>query len=202
MRFRSWMFALLVLVLIAALFSSKIATAQAPAKSPAPAPAKSAAPPAARAASGAKVEANLQQVMRAILFPNSNVIFAAQSTDPGTIKPEADPTQSPNPLTGSYGGWQAIENSGLALAESANLLIIPGRVCSNGKPVPMQNADWAKFVQELRDAGMATYKAAQTKKQDAIVDVTDQVSQACQDCHDVYREKTPKQGGLAARCTK
>jgi hypothetical protein len=24
---------------------------------------------------------------------------------------------------------------------------------------------------------------------------------ACANCHDVYREKTPQQGGLKARCT-
>lgn len=200
MRFRSWMFALLALVSIAALFSGEIAVAQAPAKSATPAPARKAA--AARPTLAPKVEGNLQQIMRGILFPNSNVIFAVQATDPTSFKPEADPTQSPNPLTGSYGGWQAVENSGIALAESANLLILPGRVCSNGKPVPIQNADWAKFVQELRDVGMATYKAGQAKQLDKMSDISDQLSQACQDCHDVYREKTPKQGGLAARCTK
>ncbi len=201
MRFRSWMFALLVLVSIAALFSGEIAVAQAPAKSTTPAPAKSATP-AARPAPGAKIEGNLQQVMRGILFPNSNVIFAVQAKDPTSFTLEADPTTSPNPLTSNYAGWQAVENSGIALAESANLITMPGRVCSNGKPVPIQNADWAKFVQELRDAGMATYKAGQAKDMNKMSDISDQMAQACQDCHDVYREKTPKQGGLAARCTK
>jgi hypothetical protein len=201
MRFRSWMLALLALVSIAALFSNEIAVAQAPAKSATPAPAKSATP-AARPASGGKVEGNLQQVMRGILFPNSNVIFAVQAKDPTSFTPEADPTTSPNPLTSNYGGWQAIENSGIALAESANLIMMPGRVCSNGKPVPLQNADWIKFVQGLRDAGMETYKAAQAKDKDKLSDVSDDVAEACQNCHDVYREKTPAQGGLAARCTK
>jgi cytochrome c556 len=49
---------------------------------------------------------------------------------------------------------------------------------------------------------MAAAKAAQSKNQDAIVDVSDKMTTACSNCHDVYREKTEKQGGTAARCTK
>lgn len=163
----------------------------------APAPAKPAAP---RPAAGA--QANLAQVMRGILFPDVNVIYAAQNDDPAKIKPADDASTSPNPLTGMFGGWQAVENSGLALAESARLLAVPGRLCSNGKPVPVQNADWIKFVQGLRQAGLVTYKAGQSKSQDALGNASDKVTTACQNCHDVYREKTDAQGGLAGRCTK
>lgn len=140
--------------------------------------------------------------MRGILFPNVNVIYVAQNDDPAKIKPADDPSTSPNPLTSMFGGWQAVEDSGLALSESARLLMVPGRLCSNGKPVPLQNADWIKFVQGLRPSGLTTYKAAQAKSQDALGDASDKVTTACQNCHDVYREKTDAQGGLAARCTK
>ena len=84
-----------------------------------------------------QVHGNLLQVMRGVLFPNSNVLFSAQSVNPSTIKKDADPTSSVNPLAGAYGGWEAIENSGIAMAEAANLLTLPGRVCGNGKPVPV-----------------------------------------------------------------
>jgi hypothetical protein len=159
----------------------------------------SAAPAAPRAQ---QVHGNLLQVMRGILFPNSNVLFSAQSVDPATVKKDTDPTSSVNPLAGNYGGWEAIENSGIAMAESANLLTMPGRVCGNGKPVPVQNADWQRFVQGLRDAGMATYKAGQSKNMDMVVEAADQVTTACMNCHEVYREKTAAQGGMAGRCTK
>ena len=161
--------------------------------------------PAARgrgAVAAPQAHGNLLQVMRAILFPNSNVIFSAQTQDPASVKKDADGTSSVNPLAGMYGGWQAIENSGLAIAEAANLLTIAGRVCSNGKPAPVQNADWQQFVRGLRDAGMAAYKAGQSKNMDTVIDAADTVTTACMNCHDVYREKTPAQGGLAARCTK
>jgi hypothetical protein len=100
-----------------------------------------------------------------------------------------------------FGGWQAVENSGLALTEATRLLTVP-RLCSNGKPAPVQNADWIKFVQGLRAAGLTAYKAAQAKSPDALGDASDKVTVACMNCHDVYREKTDAQGGLAGRCTK
>jgi hypothetical protein len=157
-----------------------------------------AATPARRAgpAPQAKVEANLLQLMRGIIYPASNVIFAAQ-VDLAEQKPAADPSVSPNPLTSTYGGWQAVENAGLALAEAANLVALPGRMCSNGKPAPVQRADWVKYTQRLREAGRAAYKAAQSKSQDAMVDVSGKVADACSSCHDVYREK---KGGVADRC--
>ena len=183
-----------VVIALAAVLCAAIVSAQAPA-----ARGRGPAAPAARAQ---QVHANLLQVMRGILFPNSNVIFSAQTQDPSAVKKDADGTSSVNPLAGMYGGWQAIENSGLAIAESANLLTIPGRVCSNGKPAPVQNADWQQFVRGLRDAGMAAYKAGQSKNMDMVVEAADTMTTACMNCHDVYREKTPAQGGLAARCTK
>jgi hypothetical protein len=205
MRIRTVTFASLVCICVAflSILSIESVLAQAPARggaqAPAPAPARGrGAAPAARY----QVHGNLLQVMRGILFPNSNVVFSAQTVDPATVKKAADPTVATDALTGVYGGWEAIENSGIAMAEAANLLQIPGRVCSNGKPVPVQNADWQMFVQGLRAAGMATYKAGQSKNMDAVVEVSDTVATACMNCHDVYREKTPAQGGLAARCTK
>jgi len=168
-----------------------LSKAQAPAQSPAPAAARRAAPAAAP-----RVYATLAQLMKGILYPSSNVIFAAQSENPADVKPAADPSTATNPLASSYGKWEAVENSGLAIAEAANLLILPGRKCSNGLDVPLKNPDWAKFVQGLREAGMTAYKAAQSKNQDNILMAADTLSTACANCHDKYREKP----NLADRC--
>jgi len=171
-----------------------------------PAPPASAGTPAQTspqsAPSQSQVHGDLRQVMRGILFPNSNVVFFAQGNDPAAVPKDADGTTSVNPLAGVYGGWEAIENSSIALAEAANLLTIPGRMCANGKPVPVQNADWQRFVQGLRDAGTASYKAAQSKDMDKMLDAADTLTNACSECHDVYREKSEQRGGDAARCTK
>jgi hypothetical protein len=152
--------------------------------------AEKAAEPAAPAQPTLQVHGDMLQVMRGILYPASNVIFAAQDTNPADVKPaEPDPATSPNPLTSVYGQWQAVENAGIALAESANLLSIPGRKCQNGKDVPMNNSDWPMLVQGLRDAGMAAYKAAQSKNQDNILMAAETMTTACAACHDKYREK-------------
>lgn len=139
-----------------------------------------------------RVEGDLAQVMRGILFPNSNIIFDAQNTDPVE---KAKKTETP--YGNAYGGWMEVENAAIALAEAANLLTIPGRLCMNGKPVPMDQPDWPGFVQQLRDGAQATYKAAQSKSQDAIVDAAGTLTEACAACHDKYREKPD----LANRCT-
>ena len=152
---------------------------------------------AATPASAARVESNLAQLMRGIVYPSSNVVFAAQG-DMNEFKPAADPSMSPNLLTSSYGGWQAVENAALALSESANLLVLPGRMCSNGKPVPSQRADWQKFTNGLRDAGRAAFKAAQSKNQDNMVDASGTVAEACEACHALYRDRP---GGNQNRCT-
>ena len=125
-------------------------------------------------------------------------MFAAQNEDFAKIQQDKDPSLATDPLKGVYNSWTAVEDSGYALAEAANLLMIPGRVCSNGKPAPVGNADWAKFVAGLREAGMETVKAAKAKNQDAMLDVSDKMTSACSACHDVYREKPD----VSARCTK
>lgn len=136
-----------------------------------------------------QVDANMNQLMRGILFPNSNVVFAAQSDNPAEVPQAGDPSTATNPLASTYGGWEAVQNSGLAIAEAANLLTIPGRKCANGKDVPIQNADWAELVQGLRDAGMTAYRAGEAKDQDKVLDAADVLTTACSKCHDKYREK-------------
>jgi cytochrome c553 len=190
-RIRSLVFVLLIFASVAVLFPEELAIAQGPG------PGSTATPRAT-----VQVQANLAQLMRGILLPNSNVVFFAQSNNPADVKPAADPSSATDPLASTYGGWTAVENSSLALSEAARLLTVPGRVCSNGRPVPVMNADWGKFVQGLRQAGIAAFKAAQTKNQDKMLDAADVVTTACTNCHNVYREKTEQQGGLASRCTK
>jgi hypothetical protein len=166
-------------------------------ESQAQAPASAAPPKAARAAAPAMpIQANLGQLMKGVFYPNSNVIFFAQGEDPAKVKGTQESSTATDPLQSAYGKWEAVENSALALAEVSNLLVIPGRKCANGRNMPLQNADWAKLVQGVRDAGMQAYKAAQAKDQDKILDAADVLTTACANCHDKYREKDK----LADRC--
>src|SRR5262245_1531911 len=73
---------------------------------------------------GLQVQSNLNQLMRGVFYPASNVVFSAQSDDPATMKPApgVDPSLATDPLVSTFGGWVAVENAALALTESANLL--------------------------------------------------------------------------------
>jgi hypothetical protein len=143
--------------------------------------------------------ANLAQVMRGIPFPASNIIFDTQTTDPGAVKEQGDTSGqgATAQFSGVYGGWQAVENAALALQETANLIMIPGRSCENGKPVPNDQEDFRKWAANLADAGAAALKAAQSKNLDAMVDVSGTVSDACAMCHEKYRDTAE----LSGRCT-
>jgi hypothetical protein len=133
--------------------------------------------------------ARLAQLMRGTLFPDSNVLFAATGKNPADVAPAKDPSAATNPLESTYGKWEAVENSSLAIVETASLLTVQGRLCSNGRPVPINNPDWPKLVQGLRDAGMKSYVAAQSKNQDKMSDATDVLTTACSNCHVKYRDK-------------
>jgi len=147
------------------------------------------------------VHATLNQLMRSVQFPLSNVIFASQADEPASIKRAPLPSAATDPLRSVFGGWQAVENSALALAESSTLLMLPGRVCANGSPVPVQDADWVRFVQGLRTAGTEAYRAAQSKSQAKMLEVSEQVSNSCSNCHRVYRRAGPEGADdLTNRC--
>ena len=138
----------------------------------------------------AKPYANLAQLMRAIPFPNSNIVFDTQSNDPAAQKQSADAAGAvAGDYTSVYAGWQSVENAALAISETATLIMIPGRLCENGLPAPVDREDYKKFAAGLAEAGLAAYKTAQSKNLDAMVDVSGTVSDACAACHDVYREK-------------
>lgn len=148
-----------------------------------------------------KPYSNLLQLMRGIPFPNSNIIFDTQTVDPAAPKTKVD-ASGPGATarySAVYAGWEVVEYSAVALGEVANLIMIPGRVCSNGKPVPIDQPDFKKYAQGLADAGMAAYKAAQSKNLDAMIEVSGTVSDACAACHEVYRDIGP--AGGPERCT-
>lgn len=127
--------------------------------------------------------------MRGTLYPESNIVFAAQDQNPADVPHAKDPNMATDLLASSFGKWDAVENSALAIAEVADLLNTPGRKCANGRDVPVGNPDWAKFVKGMRDAGMAAYAAAQAKDLDKMTDIADVLSKSCQNCHLKYRDR-------------
>lgn len=171
-------------------------------------------PAAAQSASHAPAfppAGNLTQVMRGILFPSSNIIFNVQTNDPSVAgKPSQPGAGAASSFSwvdwgaGIYKGWEIVDYAAIAVAESAPLMLTPGRRCENGRPVPVDRPDWIKFSQELAEAGRAAYKASQTRSQEAVSDASNQLADACLHCHEVYRDKpggtVEDPSNKAARC--
>jgi len=145
--------------------------------------------------------ANLAQLMRGITFPNANILFNVQVKDPGKEKP-AMPALFDYVAWGAtvYYGWQTVDQAALALVETAPLFLVPGRRCENGKPVPVDRADWKQYTAALMDVGRAAYRASQTRNVDAVVKIAEQLNDSCANCHKVYRDG--KQEGNTAGATR
>lgn len=140
---------------------------------------------------------DLAQVMRAILFPNSNILFDTQSRDP-----DAPPEESASgggasaTFAGIYTGWPLVETAAIALAESAQLIAMEGRLCQNGKPVPLGDEAFMQYTRDLVDVGRRAYEVAQTRDLEAMSEMTNEVAGACENCHAEYR-RYPEEN----RCT-
>jgi len=177
----------LIIGLSVALLSA-IAGAQAPSK-----PAPAVRPPP-------KPAGTLAQVMRGIYFPNANLIFDVQQNDPAAPKKKAEAGGAASTAyANTYSGWEQVEAAAVALSDGVDLILKPGRLCQNGKPVPLQAADFQRFARNMRTAGQAVLAAARTKNQEKVSDATNDLADACAMCHEVYRDKGPADS--AARCT-
>ena len=133
--------------------------AQSKPASPAARPA--AATPAPATAARPRGVGSSKEIMEVLTIPLSDAIFAAGSEPP---KDDA--------------GWTAVQQKALALAESANLLLIPPRAITSGS--------WGKWAVAQREAAITAMKAAQAKNGDALSAAGDALYETCDGCHKVY----------------
>jgi mono/diheme cytochrome c family protein len=167
---------------------------------------RSAAVPGVAKAAGTSLpppEGNLSELMRAIAFPNANIIFNVQLKDPGAQakkQPAAAPFDYVEWGSTVYPGWLAIDQAAVAITETAPLLLTPGRRCQNGKAVPVDRADWKQYVAGLVTVGKLARKASQARDFEAFVDISEKLNDACANCHKVYRDKGGTEGSGATRC--
>jgi len=148
-------------------------------------------------------EGNLAELMRAIAFPNANIIFNVQLKDPGAQtkkQPAAAPFDYVEWGSTIYPGWLAIDQAAVAITETAPLLLTPGRRCQNGKAVPADRADWKQYVAGLVEVGKLARKASLARDFEAFVDISEKLNDACANCHKVYRDKGGTEGSGATRC--
>jgi mono/diheme cytochrome c family protein len=148
-------------------------------------------------------EGTLAELMRAIVFPNSNIIFNVQLKDPGA-QPKTELASSSFDYVewGStvYRGWLAVDQAAVAITETAALFLTPGRRCQNGKPVPVDRPDWKQYVAALMEVGKIAHRASRARNYEAFMDISVRLNDTCASCHKVYRDKGGTEGSGVARC--
>jgi hypothetical protein len=114
--------------------------------------------------------ANVKQTMEWILDPAADVIWDSAGF---VITAEGETDLAPT----TDEGWEHVRNSAAVLAETGNLLMMPGRA---GPP------DWVAYAQGLTAAGEVAMAAAEAHDADALFDAGGQVYQVCRACHEQY----------------
>lgn len=77
--------------------------------------------------------------------------------------------------------WAAVENAAVTLAESGNLLLLPGRL--------RDDARWVGFSRSFMAAGRAAMAAAEARDPEAVFEAGGDVYVVCADCHAVFAEQ-------------
>ena len=131
-------------------------------------------------------QTTLAEVMNAMIMPFANVVWEAVVYE-DTIK---------GPATDE--GWQEARNAAVALAESANVLMIPDRpvaapdkVAGEGELSPQEigelietNRDaWVAYSRSLHELSMQTIQAIDARDPEKLADLGGSMDAVCQACH-------------------
>jgi cytochrome c556 len=104
----------------------------------------------------------MSDLMVKIIYPASDALFYIESRTPKTDSE-----------------WTALEAQALMVAESANLLMMPGRA--------RDQKQWMADARLMLDVGADAVAAAKKKDVEAIVALSDRLMESCTTCHKNYR---------------
>jgi hypothetical protein len=105
----------------------------------------------------------MSELMVRIIYPASDALFYIESRTPKTDSE-----------------WGALEGQALMLAESANLLMMPGRA--------RDQKEWMTYSRLQLDAAADALAAAKKRDVDGIVLVGERLLESCTACHKAYRK--------------
>ena len=104
----------------------------------------------------------MSDLMVKIIYPASDALFYIESRTPKT---ESE--------------WTVLEGQALMVAESANLLMMPGRA--------RDQKQWMVDAKLMLDSAADAYAAAQKRDVEGIVMVNERLLESCTSCHKNYR---------------
>lgn len=106
--------------------------------------------------------ASMSELMTRVIQPTSDAVFYVGRTPPETDE-----------------DWRRLENQTLTLAESANLLLIPGYI--------RDQQQWLTDSLLMRNAAVAAYEAAKNKDMATLEELNNALYESCESCHDATR---------------
>ena len=115
----------------------------------------------------------MSELMVKIIYPASDAIFYITTREPKT---EAE--------------WVELQGKALVVAESANLLMMPGRARDQDR--------WMDDAKLMLEAGRAAFRAAKAKDVAALDALSDQLYTSCTSCHQHYRQNYGRRPAVPA----
>ena len=106
----------------------------------------------------------MADLMAKVIYPTSDAVFYIKTRTPKT---DAE--------------WNDLQGKALMLAESANLLMLPGRARDQER--------WIADTRLMLDAGAAAFAAAKRHDVAGLVAVNEALYESCVTCHRQYRPK-------------
>jgi hypothetical protein len=151
-----------------------------------------------------RLTATVKDIMDALVDPGSDYIWDSVET-----VVSAKGIEEKYPKTDE--DWKQVRNHAIMLLEATNLLQMPGRhVAQPGEKASDPNVElapeqieatiskdrgaWISHAHDLHDAVMKTLQAADAKDKDKLLEVGNDIDEACEKCHLVYwypNEKRP-----------
>ena len=141
---------------------------------------------------------NLAELMRGVMFANSNKLFDLQSVEPGTELPEMsdEASEAVSAVMGPasarfasiYRGWQDVAGAAVALADGAKLTMLKGRLCENGVPAPVDQADYIEGARLLEESALTVLEAVRMENYDDASFAVNFIVESCSHCHRTYRD--------------
>lgn len=111
-----------------------------------------------------RVVGTMSELMIRVIYPASDAVFYIATRTPRTDSE-----------------WGMLQGQALMLAESANLLMMPGHARDQDR--------WMADARLLREAGAAAFKAAKAKDAQALESLNEQLYESCTTCHADYRAR-------------
>jgi hypothetical protein len=113
---------------------------------------------------------DMNQTMAWIVEPAADVIWDSAGA---VIDTQGETDLAPT----TDEAWQNVVNAASVVAESGNLLMLPGR---------SMGADWNEYARGLTAAGKEAMAAAQARDANALFDAGGRIYVVCRACHNQY----------------